>query len=410
MNRTKIQLIVTLLLFNAIGVFAQGGSNYSIFGLGDIYYSTNSATVGLGGTTIAFPSNHSLNPLNPAIWSTITNTRLQVGYIFNQHVNTIDDYTLMQNNGKVNGIQALFAVDTSIGMSIGLGFVPYTMVNYLVNSPTEIVLDGTTYKGEYLNQGKGGLSRGYLGASIRPWRNLAIGAQAFATFGLISNGIVTQFYDYYSYLSQKIIEDEIDGYGTRLGMTFMPFEGFTLGAFWEYNSALNLKTTVIRATSFSNNDTSVSSSTISMPALFGAGFSYQTGKFIFGADFMYQDFSSLKFRGGIDTSFRPLASFSIGLSRLGNPSFNASFLDRIKYNFGGGYRQQYYSVFGTPINEYYGSFGIEIPIVGTVYLDGAITVGVRGENSNGLMREMFGRLSIDLSIGETWFKPFLREY
>ena len=135
-KKSKIILLIGLLLIIInFEARSQGGSNYTAFGVGDIYQTVDAAYMGVGGTCIAYPSAHGINPMNPALWTNVTSTRLQAGYLFNQHVVDQNKSQLLQNNGKVSGIQALFAVDTSMGLCLTMGIVPYTMVNYYINSP-----------------------------------------------------------------------------------------------------------------------------------------------------------------------------------------------------------------------------------------------------------------------------------
>jgi hypothetical protein len=56
------------------------------------------------------------------------------------------------------------------------------------------------------------------------------------------------------------------------------------------------------------------------------------------------------------------------------------------------------------------SIGFQVPWSGTFISDIALTFGSRGTQTDGLIREYFGKLSVDVSIGETWFKPFKRDY
>jgi hypothetical protein len=79
------------------------------------------------------------------------------------------------------------------------------------------------------------------------------------------------------------------------------------------------------------------------------------------------------------------------------------------YSFGASYAQMYYNLNGQNINEISGSFGINMPIPGTGMIDASFILGQRGTTDFGLINEYFGRLLINLSIGDTWFKP-IRKY
>src|SRR5260221_8449206 len=74
MNFKKIKIFAVLSLLVTGSLFAQvdknGGSLYSIFGIGDINYSTSTRTDAMGVMGIALYGKY-LNSLNPAAWTRI---------------------------------------------------------------------------------------------------------------------------------------------------------------------------------------------------------------------------------------------------------------------------------------------------------------------------------------------------
>lgn len=53
---------------------------------------------------------------------------------------------------------------------------------------------------------------------------------------------------------------------------------------------------------------------------------------------------------------------------------------------------------------------MNFPLKNTAFIDASLTFGARGKADGILVKEYFGKLNIDISIGETWFKPYKREY
>ncbi len=49
---------------------------------------------------------------------------------------------------------------------------------------------------------------------------------------------------------------------------------------------------------------------------------------------------------------------------------------------------------------------MSVPVVDQAFVDFAIIGGTRGTLSEDLLQEYYFRMNIDLSVGETWFKPF----
>ncbi|MFN3307383.1 MAG: hypothetical protein ACK42Z_09405, partial [Candidatus Kapaibacteriota bacterium] len=61
------------------------------------------------------------------------------------------------------------------------------------------------------------------------------------------------------------------------------------------------------------------------------------------------------------------------------------------------------------INEYAFSFGFEFPIVGSAMLNSGFVFGARIPPVNNLPKEYFGRMILEITLGETWFVPFRRQ-
>ena len=90
---------------------------------------------------------------------------------------------------------------------------------------------------------------------------------------------------------------------------------------------------------------------------------------------------------------------------LGNDNPFASLRSKISYRVGGYYEDLYYSIGGVGISEYGVTFGVYLPISRMSNIDLGFSFGSRGDLGVGLLRERFGRMMIDISIGDIWFKP-----
>jgi len=394
-------------------VYAQGGSTYSIFGIGDLRTTLGASYDGLAGTQIAVWSDYAVNLANPAAWGAVKSTRIQGGFRFNQQSVSNSQTSASQNNGKLEGMAAIFSIDTALGIGASLGFYPFSSVNYALTTPTTITTgDGRTIGGEIDATGKGGITAGYIGGSVRIAENFSFGLSGVALFGTVSSVVQTLLYSSEAYSSVNQSNDDFRGYGLKVGWMYSPFQNFTLGAAGSVYSKLTgtneLRYSTIGTTELSSDTTFESDFSTSMPSSFGIGASYKSGKFMFAADAELQDFSSFTYRSGRET-FRSTMRASFGVTRLASFAPGTAFSDRVAFSLGGGYQQLYYTINGTPINEYYGSFGMQIPLGNGAMLDGAAMGGMRGTTGNGLVQELFGRFSVTISIGEIWFKPFPRD-
>ncbi len=404
----RFPLFLFLLPFAAAVAFAQGGSNYSAFGLGDLHGSVSAAYEGLGGASIAVPSRYALGGVNPATWSFISTTRLQTGFSLRQAHITTDNASIDQNSGKLQGIAGVFAVDTALGISFGFGLKPFSTISYMMERPTSLTVDGSTLSATSLYEGKGGLTTAYFGGTFRPIEDVTLGITALYHFGKLTSTITTDFDDS-DYLSAALqSNDGLSGSGFNIGAIYSGIPNLYIGAVVTANLPLSITTEDRYASSVSADTTIETTSETDMPLSIGVGASYVTGKFLITGEFTTADFSKLALRKPAFVSFRRTNSISVGASKLSDTKAS-SFLDRCAYNFGAGFNQQYYVVNNQNIDEMYASFGIQAPVARNTYIDAAITGGMRGTTNSGLMQELFARLSFTISIGETWFQPFKRD-
>lgn len=404
--------IVILTVVASCAAWAQGGSNYSMFGIGDIRRSASAAYDGLGGTQIAVASPYAINLLNPAAWSALQTSRLQIGFRFNQQTISDGSISADQNNGKLDGFYLAFSIDTTLGAGATFGLRPFSAVNYSLATHFSDSLLGKRIDGSVESTGSGGLTSVFLGGAVRPLKNFRIGAAIEGLFGTIISTVRTTVFDANAYASLNQRNDGFKGIGGRFGAMYSPMANFTVGISASAYSDININSLTRFSTASTNeitSDTLINSETqTQMPASFGIGLSYVSGKFLFAADAEMQDFSVMTYRKG-RADFRQTTRFSVGVSRLAAHAPGSSFESRIGFNFGLGYQQLYYSVFNDEVDEIYGSFGMQLPISQSAMLDLALTGGSRGAAVNGAVREMFLRFGFSASIGETWFQPFARE-
>jgi hypothetical protein len=407
----KIIISFLILLNLTPNLFSQGGSSYSLVGIGDINYSGNASYEGMGGVSIALPSKSSINFRNPALWSYSSLTRLQTGYKFNQHFIERDNLSGYQNNGSLSNMSILFAIDTSNGIAASFGLYPYSNINYLSATPIQDTLQGIPLNGTTTYQGKGGISIAYLGVSTKILKNLSLGLSAFAAFGNVSASRLTAYTNdnyLFTYTTQK--SDYFSGFGMKVGIFYEPVKNFGIGYFFESQPNLDVNSNLTYSSPVLGDTVLVSDNAYKIPNSNGVGLSYLTGVYQFGMDFSVQDFTGFQYNPGNKSQFQNSWQFCFGIEKLGDESINAETMDRIAYKLGFSSKKMYYNFFNNDILEYAVHTGLQIPWTSTLVTDISFTIGTRGTLNSGLVREYFGKLGIDISLGETWFVPFKRDY
>lgn len=414
-NNMLKKIIVLLILIFPIMAYSQGGSNYSIIGIGDINYVGNAAYAGVSGTSIAMPLENGINFRNPAMWSMATNTRLQAGYRFTQNYVNNTDNSLFQNNGNINGINSIFSIDTALGISAAFGLVPYSNINYYTASPYSLSIDDLSVSGKAEYKGSGGLNMVYLGGSTKVINNLYFGASVYAAFGTVNSNIdnlVNNAEANYNFNTRISSQKFLNGWGFKTGVYYKITNQLSFGAFFDKMSSLNVEDSTFnyRLSTVGLTKVETDEFNIEMPSMYGFGLSYQTGKFLLGADFAMQDFSNFNYNPAPNSEFTNSMYINFGVVRLGNKSYSADFADKITYKFGFSYKDLYYQIGNEQINDISASLGIALPVPQSFQFDMGIVFGRRGTTNLNLVQEYYGQFTFDVSIGEIWFKPFKREF
>ena len=414
--RALLCLVITGFVLACVPLSAQGGSNYTVFGLGDLRRSVGAAYDGVGGSIYSTPFDNTINAANPALWSDVKSTRLQGGYRFNQLRVTQNGSSVGNNNGKLDGAAVVFALDTTEGISASIGIYPSSSVNYLFTKNVRVALpdSGQYIQGTSAYGGSGGLNTGFLGASWALSSRVSVGFSGLFHFGVITDKVETSLQSEGALNSITTNLDQLSAMGFTLGVQTRPAENLTIGGSLTINgsltalSDLNYRTAQLGG-AVTYDSTISRSITSSMPSIFGVGASYRKDRLLFTGDAELQVFNGMTYRTQAASSYEQATRFSIGLSRLGSRSAGASYGDKMNLNVGLGMKSLYYSFFGNQITEQYGSVGVQMPFGGAAMVDAALVLGARGSTNNGGVQEMFARLSVTISVGEVWFVPFRRE-
>lgn len=407
--KKAILLFITIVVTAQIS-FSQGGSNYSIFGLGDINSTITSGYEGMGGTSVAMPLSSTINLTNPALISRLTTTRLLTGYRFNQNLISSEKSSLFQNNGNINGLVIAFVFDSTQRIAASLGLIPSTKVNFAISKDFETQYLEQTIKGTSTYNGTGGLSTFFLNFGSHITNGLHLGGSLFANFGSIIYSNEVTYPASYTFSTYYDQEDYFSGLGYKIGAYYEITDEISVGAYYGDYGKLSVEQYKRYSSELAKDTAFIENFDINPPKSLGLGLSYKTGKFLLGADYKQLIISDLNYSNSTFNKFRNGTEISIGGVRYGNPNRRADYLDRIDYRFGFTLNNLYYEIAGQTIDEYKLSLGAGLPFAESGLLDIALIFGKRGTTNNGLVNEYFGRLVVDFSIGETWFKPFKREY
>ncbi len=424
-------LIVAFGLHQA--AYSQENSPYSRYGLGDIVPKANIVSRGMGGVAAGFSDYQSINFINPASYANLRSTIFDIGVEADNRTlkSTNPPARFSATNAVISYLQLGFPIkmkkankkDIFWGMNIGLR--PISKINYKISRLARGVDSiGTIF------EGSGGLSQAYLGTAISVKR---------FNFG-VNGGYMFGNKDYSTRLS--FLNDTIQ-FAQSNHETKSNFGGLFLNSGIQYDFKIknkknknisllrfgaygNLKQTMTATSNktvetvlfdASGNKIRIDSvftngqeGTVIYPATIGAGFSYQTLNWLFGADFETTKWQDYRFFGQQDmvqnswkirvgTEYYPLKD---------NTSYGKYF-SFVKYRFGFYYGPDYVNV-NSSLPEYGFSFGAGFPMklrkgyyeTQTSLLNTAVEFGTRGDKKSNL-RESTLRISIGLSLSDLWF-------
>lgn len=412
--RTVITVALALTLSPLTAVAQEGGSIYSLLGVGDIRYFPNARSAGMGNTGIGLYSTSSVNIMAPGTWTRVERVRMEANALlegFNTTNGTTSRY--LSSMGFEGAVLALPLMPQQ-GVTLVLGMTPYSNMNFDVYVPQSFAgLDTVDYRLHYV--GTGGLGRAQLGLSFAPIPDLSFGASFDFLFGSLEKtltleprsgrfaaGTGIEFLQVYG--PSVTVGGLFSGFGGLLGF----LEPLSVGFYGSARTTLNTER-YFEFQYLTDRDTSSSTrGTMAIPLAYGFGVSYQAGPLVtIAADLSGQLWGDMEINGVTPVGIRDSYRAGIGIEYSGSRAFGASWGARMGFRAGAFYEATYYQVNGTPIDELGGSIGFTLPVYSDISSETRATFAFqysrRGTLENNLARDYIFRMMVSLNIGQIWF-------
>ncbi|MEO8233521.1 MAG: hypothetical protein ABI638_14665 [Ignavibacteriota bacterium] len=405
-------LLSLILLFSVYNLNAQSSSVYSRYGVGDLEfgYSAKMLSIGELGTTQLDPDH--LVVSNPASWSVLNKTRIE--FSFGYRGVLISDATQSNYTSETDfkGFTFGFPVSREYGVGVVTGLVPYSRVSYKAIEKEELPVSYNV-----LYEGKGGLSKIFLGSSV----NLPLGFSAGATL------------DYYfgnqNYLSTVEFENSklntnttyennrrTTGFGTTVGLISSNLANdfkldvlsdLRFGLSFNYLGKLNTDSIYTSTAQFILDTISIAEAEMKIPARFNAGMSFAfSDAYNISFDYMVQPMSKFSFNNQPDGNLRDANKFSAAFEYKPKRTIGMTTLEQTVWRFGLSYEQTQYIFKGQGINQYSVFGGLSYPLGVDNTIDLAVQYLVKGTTENNLLNENAIRVYLGVSFGELWFLNF----
>lgn len=409
----KRVLIATCSMLLAAEMFAgNGGSAYTMFGIGDLAYYPSARSAGMGYTGIGLPSQGYINALAPAAWSRVNRVRVDANALY-EGINTSDATAkLYQARGLFQGVHFAIPISPANGIVFAAGFSPFSRIAYNISHTNS--QGGVDYR---LNDiGSGGLTRGQVGLSYAPFEDLALGASVNYLFGKTSTQRTLVPLTSGVSGATLFVEQEHRGTNftfstifTGLGRVSEALRPLSLG--FVVTTQANLSYDLTNRLEFvAETDTTQSAEqTLTIPVAFGVGAAYQVAdRWLLAADYYTQAWSKARANGLPLLNIRNSNRFGFGIEKL--PLKDASsWWDKLAYRLGLVYEATYYRINGEPINLWAVTGGVTMPVSGETRFTLGLEYAQRGREQTPLVKDRIIRVSFALSFAELWFVRYEEE-
>ncbi len=428
----KYKLTCLLLAALPLFCFAQENSPYSRYGIGNIVPSGNILNRGMGGISAGHTDPATINSVNPATYSNLVWTTLDVGVEYDgrnlKSNNPAGSYK--SNNGIISYLQIGFpllngnkkAEKKGTSWAIAFGLKPISKINYKLNNTSRNSIDSV----ETIYEGSGGVNEAFIGTALKI-KNFSIGINSGYLFGekdyntklIFINDTVNYYKDNYD------TKTRFGGAFVNAGFQYaFKIKGgtFRLGGYGNLQQKYNATKDEVRQTFTYNTSTgstdkidSVFENTgqkgqVQLPATAGGGFTIEKEHLLLGADFETTNWDNYRFFGQKDLVKNSwLAKF--GIQYLPATSSSKSYFNFVKYRAGVSFGRDYIAA-DNKLPVYTVSVGGSFPLklkhnfydYQYSIMNLALEYGNRGNNNNNITENIF-RVSVGFSLSDiNWFR------
>lgn len=416
-------------LLASIKSFAQSSTNspYSQYNLGQLSESLLPQNRSLGGIAAGLrkPGTYNnVNLANPASYSAVRITTFDIGLFAN--ATSLSKGGAKENSftGELNHL--VFAVPVTKTSALSFGLLPYSTMGFKSRVSGKIL---DTIDIDKVHNGKGGVSKAYLGYAVQIGKHFSIGANGSYLFGKLERNRDTEFPNDPTFInSRNQVKQSIGGlsfdYGLQYFTNISKKHKLTLGYSGTAGSNVNLNTTLVSARytiDASGNENIALDSTyfsekasqkLKLPTTHRVGFVLEeTNKWLVGADLTLGQWSEYR-EGSTNPNLPNTIGVAVGAQITPDITAVGSYLKLVDYRFGVKYDKLYINneINNKDINQYALSFGLGLPLPSnrsTFYkINLGVELGQRGTTENNLVRDRFANIYLGFTLNDRWFQRY----
>lgn len=407
---------------------ANIGSFYSAYGIGAPADVLSPGTMGMGLTGVSAYTSYAPNIANPAHWGLVSFTQGNLTLGLTNFYSNDNTNTSQHSLFGIESFQVVVPVDRG-RFGVSLSFTPLARSDYQKYSGGEFdpLPDFSLSPVEYETSttGHGGVNRFELGAGYRLFNSVSVG------YGFSANLLSLQEEQYSLFSSDTYnssrFDESIEGYGIghRFGI-FTNFSGlFTGDDQLLLGVSLNLPVSVDAdksITSFQNvegqpvrvelNENSADrDGSVELPMEFNAGLTYNLNRFSnFTAEIQLQNWGDSEFSYSPQQQSYYKDRFKTGFGVQFHPYRSEQargFFSNFKYSLGTTYDTGHLAIQGEDIETLFLNAGIGLfsPRQNSQSsIDLSFQYGIRGTESNNLVKENIWGFKLSLNLAEIMFR------
>ena len=422
-NHLFLAILLVMISFSAKAQ-SEGAifSLYSQYGVGDLSTLGTAASKGMGGIGVATRDMLSINPLNPASYTTSERQTALFsisGEGLNSYLKTGNGASNSKNYFNLGHLGLQFRLSKKFGF--GLVVAPYSNMGYELNitdkNPDAVGLGNVKYNYE----GSGGIAQFKGGISYNPFKSFNIGINYVYYLGSFNQNMSTDFNissssavykDLYTTKVSKINQSSFE-LGAQYAIYLKGNRSVVLGATFQPRLVSRMKNDE-QIASVSNPasesdfiHTAKTTEEFYFPMKIAAGISYNTTKLLAEINYNYQDWaSSFPSNSVAGIHYADKHEIRGGLQYTPNRFDIRSQLKRWSYRLGFMYSNSYVVKNNERAPEYSGSIGFGVPIERNWFslLNVALEVGESGSIKPGQVKTTFVKLNLGFSFSaNNWF-------
>lgn len=410
------KIFLSLFILSILSLYTYGqdnsGTPYSLYGIG-LQPENNGPYTAMGGVSAAMRDNRNINFLNPAAYTALDSMRFNFQAALSGEVTWISTHKESSHYNVAQNAYLVMALRLYKKLYFSFGFTEKSDVGYDILYSDRISGSANTTFNQNI-QGEGGLNDMYAGFGWR-YKNLSLGINFSYVFGKLEKRqtlAANMLNSYYIRTSENVrIHDILFNPGIQYKFKVTPKSNLILGTSMNFTQRMWAKKEFISykvhstGTSTMLDDETLKRGYIKYPFRINSGLTYEyKNKLQIAGDYTFQKMSDYE-EFGVKQNLQNAHKAALGISWTPE-EMGRFWRQRNTYMAGAYFNDSEIHIKDTDIRTYGFTLGAQMPFYiqnNALLLGVALDFGVRGTEKEGLVREKFAKLRINIAFKEFWF-------